>query len=134
MITPKVETTTDTIRTVITTFSEMGLPAHLLGYEYLKTAVCKVLEEPNLVRNITKELYPVVAKEHSTTTSRAERAMRHAIEETFMRGDPETLAKTFGMCVSYNSGKMSNSEFIAAMAERIRLKIGAYDCRAEEAG
>lgn len=127
MITPKVKLTPEVVRTVVELTSSIGVPMNLLGYEYLKTAILYVLEDPNLLNVVTKELYPKVALEHGTTKSRAERAIRHAIEETFYRMGADHMAEIFGLSISPDSGKVTNSQFIALMAEKVRLKIGAYD-------
>jgi two-component system response regulator (stage 0 sporulation protein A) len=98
-----------------------GIPASLSGYEYLKVAISKVLENPALIHSVTTELYPISAKERNTTSTRLERAIRHAIEVGFERGNHEYLQKLFGYSASAMKGKATNSEFIATVAEDIRL-------------
>ena len=98
-----------------------GIPVSLLGYEYLKVAVSKVLDNPQLIHSITTKLYPLCADECGTTSSKLERAIRHAIEVGFERGNTEYLQKLFGYTASAMKGKATNSEFIATMAEDIRL-------------
>lgn len=98
-----------------------GIPASLSGYEYLKVAISKVLENPALIHSMTAELYPISAKECNTTSSRLERAIRHAIEVGFQRGNAEYMQKLFGHSTSVMKGKATNSEFIATVAEDIRL-------------
>lgn len=98
-----------------------GVPASLLGYEYLKVAISKVLDNPQLIHNVTTQLYPMVAEECGTTSSKLERAIRHAIEVGFERGNTEYLQRLFGYTTSVMKGKATNSEFIATMAEDIRL-------------
>lgn len=98
-----------------------GIPASLSGYEYLKVAISKVLDNPSLIHSITTQLYPLCAEECGTTSSKLERAIRHAIEVGFDRGNTEYLQKLFGYTTSAMKGKATNSEFIATMAEDIRL-------------
>lgn len=98
-----------------------GVPVSLLGYEYLKVAISKVLDNPPLIHSITTQLYPLCAEECGTTSSKLERAIRHAIEVGFERGNTEYLQKLFGYTTSAMKGKATNSEFIATMAEDIRL-------------
>ena len=99
-----------------------GVPVNLLGYEYLKVAVSKVLDNPQLIHNVFTQLYPMCAEECGTTSSRLERAIRHAIKVGFERGNAEYLQKLFGYSVSVMRGKATNSEFIATIAEDIRLE------------
>ena len=100
-----------------------GIPANLTGYQYVKKAIILVYNDSKLINAITKELYPEVAKVFGTTPSRAERAIRHAIEVAWDRGDMDTLQMLFGYTVSYEKGKPTNSEFIALMAEQLKFKI-----------
>lgn len=102
---------------------EIGVPAHIKGYMYLRSAIVRVVNDAHLVNNITKELYPAVAKEHCTIASRAERAIRHAIEVAWDRADYEVLLKWFGYTVSSLKGKPTNSEFIALIADKLRLEM-----------
>ena len=100
----------------------LGVPAHIKGYQYLRTAIRMAVREPSLIGAITKQLYPMIAKEYATSPSRVERAIRHAIEVAWSRGKMETLEETFGYTVSLGKGKPTNSEFIALVADKIRLK------------
>jgi len=101
---------------------EIGVPAHIKGYQYLREAIMIAVEDMEVINAVTKILYPEVAKRYGTTASRVERAIRHAIEVAWERGDLETLQKYFGYTVSNAKGKPTNSEFIAMIADRIRLK------------
>ncbi len=103
----------------------LGAPCHIKGYQYMVDAIMMVVEDKNLQDAITKELYPVVAKMHSTTPSRVERAMRHLIEVTWDRGDLDILQEKFGYTVSNLKGKPTNSEFIALMADDFRMEVKA---------
>ena len=102
---------------------EIGVPAHIKGYQYLRDSIMLAVEEPEVINGVTKILYPTVAKKNGTTASRVERAIRHAIEVAWDRGDLETLQKFFGYTVSNAKGKPTNSEFIAMISDRIRLKL-----------
>ena len=102
---------------------ELGVPAHIKGYQYVRTAIMMVVENMELLNYITKQLYPVIAKKYSTTSSRVERAIRHSIEVAWSRGRPETMNKIFGYTIDTGKGKPTNSEFIAMVADRIRLQI-----------
>lgn len=101
---------------------EIGVPAHIKGYQYLRAAIEMVVKDPALIDAVTKALYPDVAKEYGTTASRVERAIRHAIEVAWDRGDLDTLQKYFGYTVSNTKGKPTNSEFIAMIADKLRLE------------
>lgn len=101
---------------------KVGIPAHIKGYKYLRCAIKKTIIDEDIINSVTKELYPQVAKEYSTTPPRVERAIRHAIEVAWNRGEEETLNKIFGYTVSSNKGKPTNSEFIAMIADRLRLQ------------
>ena len=100
---------------------EVGVPAHIKGYQYLREAIILTINDMDAINAVTKVLYPEVARKFSTTPSRVERAIRHAIEVAWDRGDLETLQKYFGYTVSNAKGKPTNSEFIAMIADRIRL-------------
>lgn len=102
---------------------DLGVPAHIKGYQYVRTAIMMVVEDMDLLNYITKQLYPVIAKKYSTTSSRVERAIRHSIEVAWNRGRPETMNKVFGYTIDTGKGKPTNSEFIAMVADRIRLQI-----------
>ena len=99
----------------------IGIPANILGYYYLKEAIILVIDDPHMLGAITKWLYPTVAKKHKTTPSRVERAIRHAIERAWRKGNVEYLDKMFGYTVDTMKGKPTNSEFIALVSDNIRL-------------
>ena len=101
---------------------EIGIPAHIKGYHYLRDAIIMSIEDMDVLNAITKVLYPTVAKMHQTTSSRVERAIRHAIEVAWSRGKLDTLDDLFGYTVSNGKGKPTNSEFIALIADTIRLE------------
>ncbi|MDD3893797.1 MAG: sporulation transcription factor Spo0A [Syntrophomonadaceae bacterium] len=101
---------------------EIGVPAHVKGYQYLRDAIILVTEEINYLGAVTKELYPTIAQKYDTTASRVERAIRHAIELAWDRGDIDKINKVFGYTVSGEKGKPTNSEFIAIIADRLRLE------------
>ncbi len=100
---------------------EIGVPAHIKGYQYLREAIMMSVEDPGMISSITKILYPTIAKSFQTTPSRVERAIRHAIEVAWSRGRMETLDALFGYTIDTGKGKPTNSEFIALIADRIRL-------------
>lgn len=100
---------------------EVGVPAHIRGYDYIRDSILLSLEDRNMLKAITKELYPTVAKNNKTTASRVERAIRHAIEVAWGRGDIDTLNAIFGFTVKSSKGKPTNGEFISMLTERIRL-------------
>ncbi len=100
---------------------EIGVPAHIKGYQYLREAIMMSVEDSAMISSITKILYPTIAKRFQTTPSRVERAIRHAIEVAWSRGRMETLDALFGYTVDTGKGKPTNSEFIALIADRIRL-------------
>lgn len=101
---------------------QIGVPAHIKGYQYLRTAIMMTVEDSDIINSVTKILYPSVAKKYATTSSRVERAIRHAIEVAWDRGDVETLNSYFGYTIQNNRGKPTNSEFIAMIADNLRLK------------
>ena len=101
---------------------EVGVPAHIKGYQYLREAICIAVNDMDVINAVTKVLYPAVAKKFGTTSSRVERAIRHAIEVAWDRGDLETLQKYFGYTVNSTKGKPTNSEFIAMIADRLTLE------------
>ena len=100
---------------------EIGIPAHIKGYQYLRDAIILSVEDHEMLSSVTKILYPAIAKKHQTTASRVERAIRHAIEVAWSRGRMETINELFGYTVSNGKGKPTNSEFIALIADKIRL-------------
>ena len=105
---------------------QIGVPAHIKGYQYLRTAILMTISDSDIINSVTKVLYPSVAKKYSTTTSRVERAIRHAIEVAWDRGDIDTLNSYFGYTIQNNRGKPTNSEFIAMIADNLRLKYKIY--------
>ena len=100
---------------------EIGVPAHIKGYQYLRDAIMMAVEDMSMLNSITKILYPTIAKNHQTTPSRVERAIRHAIEVAWSRGKMDTIDELFGYTVSVGKGKPTNSEFVALIADKIRL-------------
>lgn len=101
---------------------QIGVPAHIKGYIYLREAITMVVDNMELLSAVTKELYPSIAKKYNTTASRVERAIRHAIEVAWSRGQVETINKIFGYTIHNDKGKPTNSEFIAMVADKLRLK------------
>lgn len=101
---------------------EIGVPAHIKGYQYLRDAIMMSVDDHEMLNSITKQLYPSIAKRHKTTPSRVERAIRHAIEVAWSRGKMDTINELFGYTVSYGKGKPTNSEFVALIADKIRLE------------
>lgn len=101
---------------------EIGVPAHIKGYLYLRKAITMVYEDIELLGSITKVLYPDVAKHFNTTASRVERAIRHAIEVAWSRGNIESISSIFGYTINVSKAKPTNSEFIAIIADRLRLE------------
>lgn len=112
---------------VTSVIHEIGVPAHIKGYQYLREAIKIAVGDREVINAITKVLYPQVAKTFSTTPSRVERAIRHAIEVAWDRGDLETLQRFFGYTISNSKGKPTNSEFIALIADRLQLELQERD-------
>ncbi len=106
---------------------EIGVPAHIKGYQYLREAIILAVNDMDVINAITKVLYPQVAKAFNTTPSRVERAIRHAIEVAWDRGDLDTLQRFFGYTVSNTKGKPTNSEFIALIADKLQLQLKARE-------
>jgi len=102
---------------------EIGVPAHIRGYHYMRSAIVMAVDNIDVLNYITKELYPSIAKSAGTTPSRVERAIRHAIEVAWSRGRVDAIDSIFGYTVSNNKGKPTNSEFIALIADRLRLEL-----------
>ena len=100
---------------------EIGVPAHIKGYQYLREAIMLSVENTEMLSAITKLLYPTIAKKYGTTSSRVERAIRHAIEVAWGRGNMDTLNSLFGYTISLGKGKPTNSEFVALIADKLRL-------------
>ena len=101
---------------------DIGIPAHIKGYQYLRDSIMLSVKDNDVINSITKILYPTIAKRYQTTSSRVERAIRHAIEVAWNRGNTETLNGLFGYTISNGKGKPTNSEFIALIADKIRLQ------------
>ena len=101
---------------------EIGVPAHIKGYQYLRDAIIMSVEDGEIMGAITKRLYPTIAKKYKTTSSRVERAIRHAIEVAWSRGKMDTIEELFGYTVSSGKGKPTNSEFVALIADKIKLE------------
>ncbi len=102
---------------------QVGIPAHIKGYGYLRCAIMMVVRDNRIIGEVTKTLYPGVAKEFATTSSRVERAIRHAIEVAWDRGDVDMLGSLFGYTIQGGKGKPTNSEFIAMIADNLRLRM-----------
>ena len=102
---------------------EIGVPAHIKGYQYLREAIMMVVNDIDIINQITKQLYPDIAHKYHTTPSRVERAIRHAIEVAWGRGQQDVVESIFGYTVSASKGKPTNSEFIAMIADKLRLEL-----------
>ncbi len=102
---------------------QIGVPAHIKGYQYLRDSILMAIEDEEIINSITKQLYPAVAKKHATTSSRVERAIRHAIEVAWDRGDVDVLNSYFGYTIHTSRGKPTNSEFIAMISDKFRLQL-----------
>lgn len=102
---------------------QIGVPAHIKGYHYLRDAILMSVKDGEVINSVTKLLYPTVAKKHKTTSSRVERAIRHAIEVAWDRGNVDTLDSYFGYTIQNDRGKPTNSEFIAMIADKLRLQL-----------
>ena len=123
-VSPVAPANNEHLETLVTSvIHEIGVPAHIKGYQYLREAIIIAVEDMEVINAVTKVLYPEVARRFDTTASRVERAIRHAIEVAWDRGDIETLQKYFGYTVSNAKGKPTNSEFIAMIADRLQLAI-----------
>ena len=127
-ITPARQNDKRSIESMVTgIIHEIGVPAHIKGYQYLREAIIIAVGDMDVITAITKVLYPQVAKTFQTTPSRVERAIRHAIEVAWDRGDLDTLQRFFGYTVSYTIGKPTNSEFIALIADKLQLQLKASE-------
>ncbi len=102
---------------------QIGVPAHIKGYHYLRDSIIMSVEHPEIINAVTKQLYPAVAKRYATTSSRVERAIRHAIEVAWDRGDVDILNSYFGYTIHISRGKPTNSEFIAMISDKLRLQL-----------
>lgn len=121
---PVRHTGSNSIESMVTSIiHEIGVPAHIKGYQYLREAIIIAVNDMDVINAITKVLYPQVAKTFQTTPSRVERAIRHAIEVAWDRGDLDTLQRFFGYTVSNTKGKPTNSEFIALIADKLQLQL-----------
>ena len=121
---PAGQRSTTSIESMVTgIIHEIGVPAHIKGYQYLREAIIIAVNDMDVINAITKVLYPQVAKTFQTTPSRVERAIRHAIEVAWDRGDLDTLQRFFGYTVSNTKGKPTNSEFIALIADKLQLQL-----------
>ena len=115
---------TDNLEALVTNIiHEVGVPAHIKGYQYLREAIMMVVKDIDVINQITKQLYPEIASKYHTTPSRVERAIRHAIEVAWARGQIDTVESIFGYTVSTSKGKPTNSEFIAMIADKLRLEL-----------
>lgn len=99
----------------------LGVPSHIRGYQYIRDGIVMMYEEPDMLKGITKEIYPELALKYNTTTSRVERAIRHAIEVSWSRGDYQLMDKYFGNSIDYDKSKPTNAEFIITLTDRLRL-------------
>ena len=123
MVQRQPEQTEKDLEVIVTEFiHEVGVPAHIKGYQYLRDAIIMTVNDSEMLGAITKILYPEIAKKHKTTSSRVERAIRHAIEVAWSRGRLETIEEMFGYTINTGKGKPTNSEFIALIADKIRLQ------------
>ena len=104
---------------------QIGVPAHIKGYHYLRDSILMAIEDPEIINAVTKQLYPSVAKRYNTTSSRVERAIRHAIEVAWDRGDVDVLNSYFGYTIHNTRGKPTNSEFIAMIADKLCLQMAS---------
>ena len=105
---------------------EVGVPAHIKGYQYLREAIMMVVNNIDIINQITKQLYPEIAQKYHTTPSRVERALRHAIEVAWSRGKMDTIYSLFGYTINSGKGKPTNSEFVALIADKIRLELNLF--------
>ena len=117
-------TSADDVELIVThMFHQIGVPAHIKGYHYLREAILLAIKDIDIINSVTKQLYPTVAKKYETTSSRVERAIRHAIEVAWDRGDVDVLNSYFGYTIHNTRGKPTNSEFIAMIADKMRLQL-----------
>ena len=119
---PKQAVERDLEQDVTDMIHEIGVPAHIKGYQYLREAIMMSVNDIEMLNSITKILYPTIAKQFQTTPSRVERAIRHAIEVAWSRGKMDTIDDLFGYTINNGKGKPTNSEFIALIADKIRLE------------
>lgn len=121
-ISNKLEIQEDLTVVITEILHQIGVPAHIKGYQYVREAIRLTVENPDMLNSVTKILYPTVAKNFKSTSSRVERAIRHAIEVAWDRGDVEVLNSYFGYTIQSQRGKPTNSEFVAMISDKIRLK------------
>ena len=119
--TQEIEPSQDLEKNVTNIIHEIGVPAHIKGYQYLREAIMMSVNDIEMLNSITKILYPTIAKKYQTTPSRVERAIRHAIEVAWSRGKMDTIDSLFGYTINNGKGKPTNSEFVALIADKIRL-------------
>lgn len=117
------ESTYNLERRITEVLKDLGVPTHLKGYNYLRSAIAMCVEDRDILDCITGRLYPEVAKCHGTTASRVERAVRHAIEAAWDRGDLDVLKQYFGNTISLSKGKATNSEFLSCVATQLRVEV-----------
>ena len=123
-ISPEAKKSHENLEALVTNIiHDVGVPAHIKGYQYLREAIMMVVQDTDVINQITKQLYPDIAGKYHTTPSRVERAIRHAIEVAWGRGQTETVESIFGYTVSAAKGKPTNSEFIAMIADKLRLEL-----------
>jgi two-component system response regulator (stage 0 sporulation protein A) len=123
-ISPEKKKSQENLEALVTNvIHEVGVPAHIKGYQYLREAIMMVIRDTDVINQITKQLYPEIAGKYHTTPSRVERAIRHAIEVAWGRGEQTTVENIFGYTVSAAKGKPTNSEFIAMIADKLRLEL-----------
>ncbi len=123
-ISPEKKKSQENLEALVTNvIHEVGVPAHIKGYQYLREAIMMVIKDTDVINQITKQLYPEIAGKYHTTPSRVERAIRHAIEVAWGRGEQSTVENIFGYTVSAAKGKPTNSEFIAMIADKLRLEL-----------
>ncbi len=123
-LSPEMKKSQENLEALVTNvIHEVGVPAHIKGYQYLREAIMLVVNDIEVINQITKQLYPDIAQKYKTTPSRVERAIRHAIEVAWGRGKTETTESIFGYTVSASKGKPTNSEFIAMIADKLRLEL-----------
>lgn len=118
---------TDLEKAITSLLHSLGIPSHIKGYQYIREGIGLMYNDPSLIGAITKEMYPNIAERYETTSSRVERAIRHAIEVSWNRGDYDLMEEIFGHSVDYDRAKPTNSEFIATLADKLRLeKMSLY--------
>lgn len=121
---PKQTVSVDDLELMVTDIiHQIGVPAHIKGYHYVRSSIMHAVLTPDIINSVTKCLYPTVAKEYATTPSRVERAIRHAIEVAWDRGDVDTLNSYFGYTIHNGRGKPTNSEFVAMISDKLRLQL-----------